>query len=298
MPKQVKPTDRLLNAIVRVRHTDAITDREIAYMPTSFIKATMPHSDPGDVETWVRRNGAHTLTIQPFTTENESGRTVRSGIPYGSIPRIVLAWLSGEALRNQSRTVQLGESLSDFLTALGYNSTGGAKGDMTRVKEQIKRLFLSRFTIHTTENGKISFTSTCLVDRGALFWDDISYRSSRREWEGFVELSQVVYDAFNQSCVPLDWRIIREIKNSPLSLDLYFWLTHKNYSLRRQVTVKWKDLHQQLGCNYKQLTHFRESCRNSFQKISPFWPGLKLDASGAVAIKLAPSPVLIADRVV
>ena len=55
-------------------------------------------------------------------------------LPYGNLPRLLLAWLSTEAVRTQSRVVGSRKSLAEFMRALGiYNSGGQPKhGSATR----------------------------------------------------------------------------------------------------------------------------------------------------------------------
>jgi len=47
-------------ALIRFNPNDA----EAAFMARHLVQCTLPHSDPGDVEQWARRNGNLTLGIQ------------------------------------------------------------------------------------------------------------------------------------------------------------------------------------------------------------------------------------------
>ena len=47
-------------------------------------------------------------------------------LPYGNLPRLLMAWVSTEAVRTQSRELVMGRSLSEFMRSLGvYSSAGG-----------------------------------------------------------------------------------------------------------------------------------------------------------------------------
>ena len=46
-------------------------------------------------------------------------------LPFGNIPRLLLAWVTTEAVRTQSRELILGSSLSEFMGKLGMDSVGG-----------------------------------------------------------------------------------------------------------------------------------------------------------------------------
>ena len=46
-------------------------------------------------------------------------------LPFGNLPRLILAWVSTEAVRTQSRELVLGRSLSEFMRTLGIYNSGG-----------------------------------------------------------------------------------------------------------------------------------------------------------------------------
>jgi hypothetical protein len=107
-------------------------------MARSLVQATLPHkATPGSE--FVRRNGFLTLTILTPSS---------IGLPYGSIPRLLLSWITTEAFLTKSPVLQLGSTLSFFMSELGLLRTGGARGDITRLRNQIKRLFSSTVICH------------------------------------------------------------------------------------------------------------------------------------------------------
>ena len=85
------------------------------------------------------------------------------------LPRLLMAWISTEAVRTQSRVLVLGDSLSDFMRELGiYSSDGKA---YTRLRNQMERLFnASVRLIYEDKHGK-QFVSSAIADRGEFWWD-------------------------------------------------------------------------------------------------------------------------------
>jgi hypothetical protein len=65
---------------------------------------------------------------------------------YGSIPRLLLFWLTTEALRTGSPKLELGKTYGSFIRDLGLdpNTGGGKRSDGHRVRIQTRRLFMSR----------------------------------------------------------------------------------------------------------------------------------------------------------
>ena len=75
---------------------------------------------------YVRRNGPLLLSMTATGTPAK--------LPFGNIPRLLLAWVCTEAVRTQSRTLKLGRSLAEFMRKLDITSdSGGVRGNRTRV---------------------------------------------------------------------------------------------------------------------------------------------------------------------
>jgi Plasmid encoded RepA protein len=126
-----KRLDSLIRIQAEIEAKGALEAGELAFISPSFVLATMPHSKQVSTE-FKRKNGEHVLNM--FTTSD-------IGLPYGSKPRLVLIFLISEAVRNQSREVILGESLTQFMQKMGLKPTGGQWGSITGLRDQMTRLF-------------------------------------------------------------------------------------------------------------------------------------------------------------
>src|ERR1700722_2077293 len=79
--------ERLLEAATAIRlDPDAV---ERAYMARQLVQCTLPHTNPGNVERWLRRNGNTALVIQAGW-DTRKDRSI--GYPYGTLPRLLLFW--------------------------------------------------------------------------------------------------------------------------------------------------------------------------------------------------------------
>ena len=55
-------------------------------------------------------------------------------LPFGNLPRLLLAWVCSEAVRTQSRDLVLGRSLYEFMHKLGLEDrSGGLHGERARL---------------------------------------------------------------------------------------------------------------------------------------------------------------------
>ena len=107
-------------------------DPNLGFMGRTMALCSLPRSNPGNQLQYKRTNG-------PFTLGMIAG--LGNKLPYGNLPRLILAWVSTEAVRTQSRELVLGRSLSEFMRTLGiYHNSGGRGGVQTRLRNQMKDL--------------------------------------------------------------------------------------------------------------------------------------------------------------
>lgn len=293
--------NRIARTAAEVWETSAKEAGELAFVSKVLLQAFLPHSDPKKAG-WVRKNGNFTLSLKSGFEIQEDGNPKFYGLPYGSIPRLLLAWLNSEAIKNHQnkhnenpRVIYLGRSLSDFLDKLGIDKSGGKKGGITRFKHQSERLFRSEITVTCTGVDMIVERDIKITDGRFVFWT-YSQPEQQTIWENAIELSERFYKLLIKNPVPLDWRILKAIKQSPMALDLYMWLTHRISYVDKPVSIQWETLQQQLGSELEGIHHFRDKVRKNLKKIQTVWRDLKVDASMTDAIKLYKSPLLVAPK--
>ena len=78
-----------------------------AYTHPGLCLCVLPHKPVAAGEVWRRSNGTASLAVHPIQTEDGTYK----GVPYGPKARLILLWLQSEALRTNSRFVELGSSM-------------------------------------------------------------------------------------------------------------------------------------------------------------------------------------------
>ena len=124
-------------------------DADLGFMARMLALCSLPRTNLGDQLQYVRRNGPFTLYM-----------TVSGGakLPYGNIPRLLLAWVCTEAVRTQNRELVLGYSLSAFMRSVGVYNTGGSV--RSRLQDQMRRLFNVHVQLgYEHEHGAVSVNS-------------------------------------------------------------------------------------------------------------------------------------------
>lgn len=272
---QIKKTERLVKAIESIETKSAIEEGKLAFMARPFVQATVPHSDPGDVKAWGRENGLLSLSIEPgYTFKNKA--PISLGIPYGTIPRLLLFWLTTEALRTKNKKLILGNSFAFFMKKIGLNPStgGGPRSDNLRLKEQMKRLFSARVAI-TYEKEIFSRSHYIITEETNLWWSEKNINQNPL-FENFVILGEKFFEEIITKPVPVDTRVLAELKQSPLALDLYAWLTYRVFNIKEPYIVSWYQIQNQFGSDFKEIRMFRWKIKKYLQRIILLYPNLKL----------------------
>jgi hypothetical protein len=183
---------------------------EAAFMARQLVQATLPHRDPKDVPEWTRTNGNLTLSIVAGRTKDpKTGERKSAGYPYGTIPRLLLFWLTTEAVRTKSPRIELGNSLASFMRELGLDpSRGGKRSDATRLRNQMERLFKATISFEQTFEGESgrkgeAWLNMQVAPEGVLWWDD-KLPDQPVLFDSWIELSKQFFNAITAAPVPVD----------------------------------------------------------------------------------------------
>ena len=264
-------------------------DPDLGYIGRLMTLCCLPRTNPGTRIQYHRTNGPYRLTMTA---------TGRHKLPYGNLPRLLLAWICTEAVRTQSRELVLGASLTEFMDKLGLYRTGGARGDITRLRDQMYRLFHAAIRMSYQDDEIEESVGTLIADRTEFWWskrdpDEQSLFQSR------IVLGKVFYDEIVRGPVPLDMNTLKALKRSSLGLDLYLWLTYRMFSLKEPVRLAWPVLYRQFGADPAKaadkyaVRDFRKDVLRELAKIKIAWPALRT-ATVHGGLLLSPSPPLIA----
>lgn len=292
-PQKGREISRIIEAGELIRSQYEVPEDEKAFMARHLVQVTLPHSDPGkDTPVWFRTNGNLRLTIESkwdIDTKTNTPRLV--GIPYGSIPRLLLFWITTEALKKESRRLELGESLSSFMKQLELAPTGGRHGSITRLRQQMNRLFRARISFDVTEeldtHTRNRWLDMAVAPKGELWWDHRAPDQATL-WGSWIELSEDFFQAITSAPVPLDMRALHALKRSPLALDFYAWTAYKTFLVSRKGKsqfVPWAGLVTQFGADYTDRKDFKRRAKAALRKVSAVYPGLKMEeADGGLII--------------
>jgi hypothetical protein len=289
-----------IDAAVEITMNPEPNEYDKAFMARQLVQVTLPHSSPGNIPVWKRTNGNLVLSIRPGwdTTKDKP-----IGYPFGTIPRLLLFWITTETLRSKSRKIQLGDSLAGFMRDIGLNPDNGSgiRSDAKRLRSQMERLF--RATISFEYHYKDSnyeghgWSDMQVAPKGELWWD-LKNPVQRNLWESWIELGEDFYNCIISAPVPVDKRALRALKNSSLALDLYAWATYKTFSVSKKGAsqfIDWKNMQQQLGSSYSDIKDFKRKLKETLRKVKGVYPAFKYEEVVG-GIEVYPSKTAISQR--
>jgi hypothetical protein len=296
--------EQLLEAATSIQLTPAAAEK--TFLARELVQCTLPHSNPGDkVLAWSRSNGSFMLGIVPGV-DIETGKSF--GYPYGTIPRLLLFWITTEALRNLARfhkgerqnprRLELGNSLANFIREIGLdpNTGGGKRSDARRLQNQMCRLFHATISFRRALSEEYrqgeKWLNMQVAPEGELWWDP-KRPAQGALWGSWIELGDKFFQAITAAPVPADMRVLRAIKRSPLALDLYAWATWRVFRLEKAVFIPWSGLLLQIGAEYANTKDFAQKAKRAFLKIRALYPGLKVQWKTG-GFMLHPSPASVA----
>ena len=271
-----------VNQLVSASEADA----DLGFMARTMALCSLPRTNPGNRKEYVRRNGPYTL-VMTSGFDNK--------LPYGNLPRLLLAWVSTEAVRTQSRELVLGRSLSEFMGKLGMDSIGGAR---TRLRNQIRRLFNAHVQlVYKDQHGEANVSSS-VADRSEFWWNERK-PDEPSLWESKIRLGEDFFNEIIRHPVPLDLNTLMALTRCALGLDLYLWLTYRTFALRAPLRLTWRQVYRQFGAHpdkasdKRTVLNFRRKVLRELKKIKLAWPELNYSTAPGVLI-LHPSIPAIA----
>lgn len=249
-PRKLTRAEKLIDASAKIMDMQP-EGRDMAFTHAVLCQVGLPRSKFMGRE-FMRQSGAAWVNVQAGYLDEGRG-PVQQPIPYGPLPRLALAWISTQAVREKSREITIGNSASEFLRMLGKTATGGCTGSLTALRKQMHALAACRLQLglHTDEERGRTFNGQPVEQFDAWLRD--KGQGQGRLWPGVMVLSESYYNSLtaDKKAVPLDNRALLALSDSALALDVYAWLAHRLHRIGgKGVTLHWKPLRKQFGQEY------------------------------------------------
>lgn len=288
-PSRLTPiTRRILDAAVEIAQEPV---EQIDFLHAVLCQVGMPRkATPGRI--FERTSGNASMVLEAGRLFSR-GKWVDQPLPYGTRPRLVMVHISGEAVRQRSRDIEVGDSVREFLIRLGIDTNGGPRGGYTMFKKQMQALAASRLTLGMSINDRDITINTQPISRFEA-WLQNDGNGQASMWPGIMQLSQEFYDTLVDHAVPLDHTALAALKHSALDLDIYTWLAHRLCRVRKPngVKVSWMNMKDQFGQEYKDPKDFKKEFRQSLGQVRAVYPDARIEeVPGGLILKASPPPI-------
>lgn len=264
------------------------------YLPAVLCQVGLPRS-PTEGRTFERTSGNVSLQVEAGSVFDGKAWQ-QQPIPYGVRPRLALVHIATQAIRTNSRTVDVGGSVNAFLTELGLDNGGKAYGQMRQQMTALAACTLRLGRVDTRSIGGVERDFAVTLDakpfRQFEAWID-STGSQPSLWPTEVELTQEFFDSIRESSVPLEHRALAQLSHSALALDVYTWLAHRLYRVRKGGSrISWAALQEQFGTEYKDRKPFKLQFRKRLREVLAAYPHAKVEeVAGGILLHASAPPI-------
>ncbi len=267
-------------------------DAGLGFIYSGWAQCALPHRRLASDQPWQIASERIRLVVQPgLRPVGDDGVLESVGVPFGAHARLILLFLQTEALRTNSREVELGGSLRQWMSRVGIQPGGSA---FRSVRDQAERISRCRLTFHIQGNGRTSaLVNQSVVDR-ALFIEEDDGTQSRLSLE-VAKLSEGYFEQLQRHPVPLEEAAIRALSNNSAAMDAYIWLAYRLHVLHENRLITWKALKAQFGTSYKELYHFKAKWPKVLGLAMAVYPDAKVDVVDEGVI-LKPSRPAVAPK--
>lgn len=264
---------------------------EIGFLYSGWAQSALPHKRLADDAIWAVQTDHVSLVVQPGYRHGP-GAPVPVGVPYGSRARLICLYLQSEALRTNSREVELGRSLHAWLGRMDI-SIGGKS--MAAVRDQAERISRCQMSFQIRSGNRTGLVNQHLLDTAVFMDGDNGPQGSL-----FIEtarLSETFFEQLKRHPVPVEEAAIRAISNNSKAIDIYCWLAYRLHALSSPAQVTWKALQAQFGTSVARLDNFRTLFKPSLDLALAVYPDANVDVHER-GVTLRPSRPPVAPKVV
>ncbi|SMO56864.1 replication protein RepA [Fodinibius sediminis] len=269
----------------------------ILYVPRMFAQHPFPKSNLDKDSYWTVNGDKVLILVSGHDYSPKEKRTIPVGLPFGMIPRLLILMITTRAVLTGKREIKLSPNISQFLKMIGYEVSGGEQGSLSQLYVQLKRLLNCRVSYQHYKDIDNPMQGQFKRDMGPIdemeFWEATYDEESNRLKDIRIKLHEHFYREIMNHAFPVKQEDVNKLRPSTLALDLYLFLCHRVFNLKRDTYISWKDLNKQFGSNYANHLDFGSRARKYLRKIkSEVYPQVNFAFEpGRLVLKKSPTPV-------
>jgi hypothetical protein len=279
-----KVINRLVKSAANIA-LDKASIEDAIFQHSVLCQTFLPYRNPGeDVKIWQQKQGNVSLAVQANHAANPAtGDYEFVGLPYGTKSRLILAHINSEAIKSQSRVIDVEETLTGFIKKIGLNADGRT---IKEVKEQLRRLTTSFISI-SYFNGEESLQVDLKIVKAFNLWFPKDEKQ-RVLWTSKIQLTDDYFTSLCNHAIPLDERALGALSHNAMALDIYAWLAQRLHRIdpSHPQFVSWQNLKDQFGHGYDQMFKFKQVFRSTLRIVLTQYPAARIEEDKNKGLKL------------
>ena len=226
----------------------------------------LPRSDPGTTDVVIRTMrhcSVRLYTVTPDVT----------GLPYGPLPRLILAWIWYQAQRGP--VVEFGSAFRRFVARCGAGSPDAHFAD------QLDRLVRCSVCVDRAIPQCEGYIGPESSEYALMGKKVVSLTGPCPNWTEAIEIQGDTFGLMARLAFVVDADVLRALHPCCFALDLYLWLAHTCFSHHDPFTVPWRRVYEVFAeqpapaPTPEALDSFRAHTLRGLATVQAAWPALQ-----------------------
>lgn len=266
------------------------------FLPGSLCMLALPHSGLGtDSEAWCQ--SYRSLRLEMTSRQNKAARIMAPpaslsphrfpcavDLPYGLKARLILLHISTAG--TQGRDVSMGGRMSKFLQRLDLPQSGGPRGAISMVKQQVISLVNCALKV-TSHDGIMMEGSVC---------QDVTAETGAPSWLPEIRLTQAFHAFLLDDPVSLDRAGIACVAASCVSFDLYTIFACCLPRIESDLLMDWNTLSGMIGTK-TETNLLARRIREAMPRVLQAYPDANIEVTRAGLVLKPSKPAVPRTRV-
>jgi hypothetical protein len=247
---------------------------------------TLPRSRQPSRE-YIREYQGKSLVLEAGTLW-DGQKWTQQLLPYGPKARLAFMHICSEAVKTQSRYIEIERSARAFMSKIGLDDQGN---NYRLFRQQMNALAACRFRLgYTSSDGKAGTLDVKPIEKFEAW--TVNEGGQPVLWASDLILGDAFFNDLIKHAAPLSGKAIRDLSGSALALDWYGLLAYRLHSLEKPIFVSWDQMRDQIGQEYKQVRSFKQQSLEAIKAVLEVYPSAKVEqVKGGLMLKPSPPPV-------
>jgi hypothetical protein len=269
------PVQRRQRIVREVIENEPVTPDSLRYIHSILALCGLPYRRlPEGTTEYERQNGRMAVVVQAGKLRTPDGTRVQQPVPFGPKARLLMAHLSSEAIRQNSATVEIANSLTSFMREMGIEPRGGPRGTIQPFKDQVNALAACRMEMSAWDGQKARTVDAKPFNKVEVWFPMTP--DERILWPTTISFSDEFFGSLKRHAMPVNTNVLRHLANSARKLDLYFWLNYRLNSISTTLSLSWTALSNQFGDGFTRERDFRAQLADELGDLKELFPKLPL----------------------